>query len=231
MIYLLVLTFVFIAFILGIVLIAYFVALKKRYYRKTYRITNKPKEYLSDEEKGRIGEYQVKIKLQSTSNDVKHKEIHNLIVMDNYGNTHQIDHVEIRENGIFCIETKNYSGLIFGGSNQTFWTQCLNKYTKNKIPNPLNQNRVHVAQIRRVLGYKYKVNSIVVMVQNNAYNIKAINVINVDFLKTYLEDFDGGINLSYLEIDNIYNALMKAGAGLTDEEHLENLRSRGIKSN
>ena len=151
--------------------------------------------------------------------------------MDNYGNTHQIDHVEIRENGIFYIETKNYSGLIFGGSNQTFCTQCLNKYTKNKIQNPLKQNSGHVAQIRRVLSYKYKVNSIVVMVQNNAYNIKANNVINVDFLKTYLEDFDGGTNLSSLEIDDIYKTLMKAGAGLTDEKHLENLRSRGIKSN
>ena len=52
--------------------------------------------------------------------------------MDNYGNTHQIDHVEIRENGIFYIETKNYSGLIFGGSNQTFWTQCLINIQKIK---------------------------------------------------------------------------------------------------
>ena len=53
-----------------------------------------------------------------------------------YGNqTTEIDVVMIHETGIYVIESKNYSGWIFGNENQKQWTQMLNSYTKKRFYN------------------------------------------------------------------------------------------------
>ena len=189
------------------------------------------RRYISEEEKGENGENLVKFILKYYgSKDVAHREINNLIIKDEEGNTHQIDHIEIRENGIFCIETKNYSGLIFGRPNQRYWTQCLNKY-KYKIINPLNQNCGHIKVLNKILNYKYKINSLVVMVKNNADKISVSNVINVKDLRYYLRDYDDGkTSLNKKEIEYIYKILINADAGISNKEHIKNLRNRGINS-
>ena len=70
--------------------------------------------------KGNIGERKVDAKLNPLFfGKVYHQQINNLILIDDNNKTHQIDHVEIRENGIFCIETKNYKGWIFGDENSS----------------------------------------------------------------------------------------------------------------
>ena len=62
-----------------------------------------------------------------------------------YGNqTTEIDVVMIHETGIYVIESKNYSGWIFGNENQKQWTQMLNSYTKKRFYNPVWQNRTHI---------------------------------------------------------------------------------------
>ena len=64
---------------------------------------------LSNRIKGTIGELKVKKKLTPLLfGRVYHRLINNLLLLDENGKSHQIDHIEIRENGIFCIETKNY---------------------------------------------------------------------------------------------------------------------------
>lgn len=67
------------------------------------------------------------------------------------GRTTQIDHVVVSLYGIFVIETKNYSGMIYGGEHSETWTKNVdgNKYT---IPNPIRQNRLHVAAISSILN-------------------------------------------------------------------------------
>lgn len=218
--------FLFFLFTVVVILIVYTI-LKAKKVTKYKSRKPKRKHKLTDEEKGKIGELKVEKRLDNGDKEFEHREINNLILVDNYGNSHQIDHIEIRENGIFCIETKNYSGYIFGSSNQRYWTQCLSKNRKYRILNPLFQNNTHVREIERVLHNKYKVNSLVVMVQNNANKINAYNVINLGFLNEYLIDYDDGTQLSSDEIDEIYNTLLDAESGLTNKEHLDNLRSRG----
>ena len=113
---------------------------------------------------------------------VNHRYITNLILLDSNNRSHQIDHIEIRENGIFCIETKNYSGWIFGSEKQQYWTQCLYK-EKHQFLNPLKQNISHICQIQEALDKKYKINSLVVFVQNNAKKVHISNVVNLKYLK------------------------------------------------
>ena len=92
--------------------------------------------------KGKIGEAKVDSKLNPLIfGKVEHRQINNLVIIDDNGKTHQIDHIEIRTNGIFCIETKNYSGWIFGGENQDKCTQTFPNGEKNQFLNPLKQNK------------------------------------------------------------------------------------------
>lgn len=66
-------------------------------------------------------------------------------------NTTQIDHIVVSEYGVFVIETKNYSGIIYGGENADVWTKNVygNKYS---MPNPIRQNKLHVAAVAAVLN-------------------------------------------------------------------------------
>ena len=91
--------------------------------------------------KGKVGERKVKIKLTSfLFGKSKWKVISNLILIDNNNYTHQIDHVVLRTNGIFCLETKNLNGLIYGNELHKNWTQVFSVNKKFKFYNPIKNN-------------------------------------------------------------------------------------------
>lgn len=71
----------------------------------------------------------------------------------NEGKSSQIDHLVINRTGIFVIETKNYSGRIYGQEDQREWTQVL-QYgkVKNKFYNPIMQNKTHIYALSKVIG-------------------------------------------------------------------------------
>lgn len=184
--------------------------------------------------KGDIGEAVVSAHLSPLFfDDTYHKQIDDLMLIDKNGNSHQIDHVDIRPNGIFCIETKNYSGLIFGNESQSTWTQVL-YHEKHRLPNPIRQNRTHIYCLNQVLGTKYKVHSVIVMVKNNADKINVPYVINLIDLRSYLSNYNDGTLYSVSEMENIYQALCAASrSDLTKEEHIANVQAtqRSIQNN
>lgn len=71
-------------------------------------------------EKGTDGEISVALEIASLDNSTYHA-FHNITVEDKIGTT-QIDHVIISRFGVFVVETKNYSGWIFGNGNDDQWT-------------------------------------------------------------------------------------------------------------
>lgn len=83
------------------------------------------------------------------------------------GRSVQIDHVVVSVYGIFVIETKNYSGRIFGADSSEYWTQCLygNKY---KLRNPLKQNFSHLLALRTLLNIPGKLFFPIVVFLNKA---------------------------------------------------------------
>lgn len=174
---------------------------------------------------GKIGEQKVKRKLNRLIfGRVEHKLINNLILVDENLKSHQIDHVEIRHNGIFCIETKNYSGVIFGNEKQNKWTQCLYGGEKNYFLNPVKQNNSHIYYISKVLGSKYKINSLIVFVKNNSNNIDCEKVINLNKLRKYLKNYNDGICLSTEEMNNIYDKLINSNQHISNRTHIKNIR-------
>lgn len=175
---------------------------------------------------GNVGERTVKIIIDNTLNN--HRLINNIILLDNKGKSHQIDHIYIAENGIFCIETKNYKGLIRGRKNDSDWIEILNK-RKYPFINPLNQNNTHIVQISNILkqyGYNNKINSLIVFVYNNALELGIDNVINVNNLREYLINYNDGTKLSNEDMDNIYTILCNSKSNITKEEHINNIKNK-----
>jgi restriction system protein len=91
--------------------------------------------------KGWTGELKTKI-TQTLFLDLKEYHIYNNVLLNASHGTTQIDHIIVSKYGIFVVETKNKSGLIYGKSNAPFWTQEFYN-TKYKFQNPLRQNYLH----------------------------------------------------------------------------------------
>lgn len=68
------------------------------------------------------------------------------------GSTTEVDVVMLSEAGVFVFESKNYSWWIFGDEKSKMWTQVLNKHTKNKLYNPIWQNRGHISAMQKALS-------------------------------------------------------------------------------
>lgn len=100
-----------------------------------------------------IGEEGERIVKKVLGHDIADEKyvINNLMIV-NEGKSSQIDHLVVCLNGIFVIETKNYSGLILGNENQKEWTQVLGGGSeRHKFYNPVLQNRSHIYAISRII--------------------------------------------------------------------------------
>lgn len=179
--------------------------------------------------KGKLGECLVNDKLNPLFfGKVNHRQINDLVLIDDLGKTHQIDHIEIRQNGIFCIETKNYNGWIFGGEKQDYWTQTLFK-KKHKFLSPIKQNKSHIYHLNKALNGKYKINSLVVMVQDNANRINVPYVVNLCDLKEYLKNFNDGTCYTIEEMDEIYNLIKSCHrTDISKRQHVKNIRQTEV---
>lgn len=183
-----------------------------------------PNFLYTDSVKGKVGEVEVNSALNPLFfGKAEHKQINNLVIIDDGGKSHQIDHIEIRANGIFCIETKNYSGFIFGNEKDKKWTQCLRRGEKNFFYNPIKQNNSHIFYLRKILDNKYNINSLIVFTQNNADKINLNNVINLCDLKNYLNNFNDGTNYTSDEMDYIYNKIISNHTNISNSDHIKNI--------
>ena len=175
----------------------------------------------SNKRRGRSGENQV----ISVLNNIGCRHVSNLVLIDNRNKSHQIDHVVILPNGIFCIETKNYSGRIYGRENDVNWTQVFKTGMKNKFYNPIKQNKSHIYNLRCILGHNYEIYSVIVFTQDNVNNVHLDNVIGISYLQRYLINFNNGIeNYSVEEMNNIYTKLISNHRDISEEEHIKNIK-------
>lgn len=92
----------------------------------------------------------------------KGKVLRNLYVPKDNGETSEIDVVFITRKGIFVIESKNFSGWIFGDEKSAYWTVMLPNKEKNRFYNPIMQNRSHIKWLGQYLDKEIPLFSIVV---------------------------------------------------------------------
>ncbi|MEG0904334.1 MAG: NERD domain-containing protein [Lachnospiraceae bacterium] len=80
------------------------------------------------------------------------KVLRNIYVPKENGETSEIDVVFITQKGIFVIESKNYSGWIFGDEKSAYWTVMLSNRERNKFYNPIMQNHTHIKWLGQYLN-------------------------------------------------------------------------------
>ena len=157
---------------------------------------------------GKLGEMIVAKRLSRLPKE-KYRVINDLLLQSN-GYSSQIDHIVVSIYGIFVIETKNYTGDIYGGPNSEMWTQ--NIYgSKSQLRNPVWQNQGHITAIRKVLGKDWKVPYFnIVLFSNNARlkvnNCPVYNWRRIDYvIGGYVDEV-----ITTETVDKIYSALIKA---------------------
>jgi ssDNA-binding Zn-finger/Zn-ribbon topoisomerase 1 len=79
------------------------------------------------------------------------KILRNVYIPKENGETTEIDVLFITQKGIFVIESKNYSGWIYGDEWDTYWTASLSNGEKNQFYNPIRQNETHMRWLEHYL--------------------------------------------------------------------------------
>lgn len=177
----------------------------------------------SPKTKGAVGELRVKLSLGKDIPNEKY--VINDLLLYNGKKSHQIDHIIIRKTGIFVIETKNYSGQIYGQDNQKEWTQVL-AYGREKYRfyNPIFQNKTHIYALSKIVDRKDCFVSIIVFPEANLMTNFDAYVGSIPDMKRWLK-LDREKILSATEIEKIYNQLIdyKNNPRLTSEQHIGNI--------
>ena len=88
--------------------------------------------------------------------------LRNVYLPKSNGGTSEIDVLFLTRKGIFVIESKNYSGWIFGDENARQWTATLPNGTKNRFYNPIKQNNTHIKWLRTLLNPDVPLYSLIV---------------------------------------------------------------------
>ncbi|MGQ0430501.1 MAG: nuclease-related domain-containing protein [Gammaproteobacteria bacterium] len=144
--------------------------------------------------------------------------------------TTQIDHVLVSRFGIFVIENKDYTGWIFAGPGDRYWTQVLFR-AKFRFQNPIHQNHRHVRAIQELLEFlpADAVRSIVVFTGDAEFKTTIPEgVFTLAGFMAYVEGHTAEI-MSVNRVQFCVGRLETARLSIsktTDVEHVQGLRRR-----
>ena len=108
------------------------------------------KTLLNYENAGQFGEFATEFALTNHNLEGNFRVLKNLY-LPLKGKTTEIDLLMLHEKGVFVFESKNYSGWIFGDSDQLKWTQSLPNGERNQFYNPIRQNQTHIRALAEYL--------------------------------------------------------------------------------
>lgn len=197
---------------------------------KILKIQSSVKRQNEIEQIGKDGEKKV-AKILGKSIPDRQYIINNFLFTDENGASCQIDHIVINRNGIFVIETKNYSGIIYGSKTQREWLQVQPYKNQEKtFYNPLMQNDTHIYRLSRYLNAKNLFHNIVVFLDNaDISNVSTIafpssaipSLINMNF----------GFILSAQQINDIYYRLLdlKKNNRISEKAHVKRIKTAKYK--
>lgn len=209
--------------LLIIALVVFFIVFLKRFNKSFYK---------SDTDKGKEGEVKVAQKLERCATKTS-RLLNDVVLLDSKGESYQIDHIFINENGIWIIETKNWSGRIYGTDEQKEWTQVL-AYgkEKNRMYSPVKQNLTHAHKIQKILKGNIPVIPLVVFVSADISNVKSGYVCSVDELPCVIRK-NYGFFLTPQEIEKYYQALSyyQSQCHVSSEQHtqIREQKQEGLK--
>ncbi|MCL2599019.1 MAG: NERD domain-containing protein [Firmicutes bacterium] len=154
---------ILIAIGLGVYFVAALIAFGKKSNKKGYtKSKRKTKSGFSEEYKDYVNRYKGEqgeawVQSELGQNEAGKKYVLNDVMICNQTKegvaSTQIDHIVLTRYGVFVIETKMYSGRIYGKEGDKHWTQVL-KFgeVKNQLYNPILQNDTHLYALKKYAG-------------------------------------------------------------------------------
>lgn len=136
------------------------------------------------------GERLVRNTLKRFCNETGSHLLNNVTLRLDGGDTTQIDHILVTQKGVFVVETKDYSGWIFGSVTRSTWTQMHDR-RKTKFQKPLCQNYKHVNAVESPLDFlpAGEVKGVVVFSRNSEFKTDSPkDVLYEDEIGTHLVD-------------------------------------------
>lgn len=142
----------------GVLFVGFFATLGSLYYFRrrsfegsTYKQMTQERFLKAVSDKGLWGEYLTTRELEKV--DGYGKFVINTYVPKARGTgLTEIDVTFIHESGIYVLESKNYSGWIFGKEADRQWTQMFKNRFKQKFYNPIKQNEQHLKSLQKFLS-------------------------------------------------------------------------------
>ena len=130
----------------------------------------------------RIGRFRIRRALEARSPDV----LHDFILPGAYGGLVKVDHAILTAGGILCIQTKHYSGIVFGEHEEPQWTN-VDGATRQRFLNPTIQNEGRTRALRNVVP-DVPVDNLVVFTGNVEFPTPPPkNVITLDRLNSFID--------------------------------------------
>ena len=158
-------------------------------------------------DKGAFGEGLIFFELEKLSKPTK--ILTNIYLPTEEGTT-ELDLICITTSGIYVIESKNYSGWIFGSLNSKYWTSMIHG-KKYKFFNPIWQNKKHIKYLQ-VLFPEREITSLIVFSERCEFKKLSIGkniVIKRRQLKRTLRNHQSTTIISEEIINQIYTILKK----------------------
>lgn len=165
-------------FILFLILLGLYIFLYLRFQQSNYRHVSRNSFFKTFINKGFWGEYRIFATLEKLAKP--HHILTNLYIPRKDGTTTEIDLVYLTLQGIFVIESKNYSGWIFGNEKQKYWTQTFENKQKFRFLNPIWQNSAHITALKDVLPEELNQHLHSLIVFNNQAVLKKVTVTSED---------------------------------------------------
>ena len=183
------------------------------------------RKHVSEREKGSRGEMAVSRVLGSLPPGYR---VFNNVCLFQDGVSSQIDHVVVSVYGIFVIETKNYSGRIYGSEKSERW--CEQFYgQKFFLYNPIRQNYSHVRALEKLSGMsRDRFIPVVVFLEGVSLCLDVSSpVIYISQLSGFITGHRDSL-LSDIEVDRFISLLQQRGIydGGFMKSHVNNIRQR-----
>ena len=166
----------------------------------------------------KIGAMRIRRALEARSPDV----LHDFILPGSYGGLIKIDHALLTAGGILCIQTKHYSGIVFGAEDEPQWTN-VDSTLRRRFLNPLIQNEGRTRALQKVVPDVPVANVVVFTGAVEFPTPPPKNVILVDQLDSFIAKFVFGPS-KVKDWDAAW--LTVRSAALTDEDTRKDLRAQ-----
>lgn len=196
--------------------LSYIEKINNEYYTSSYYLsTHLPMDNVMND-KGKYGEYLIFKKLQ-VCEKYGAKFLFNCYLPNGNNKTTEADIILLTLNGIFVIESKNYSGWIFGDEKQETWMQTLpagNKIHKERFFNPIMQNKIHINALKKLIGDALPIYSVIVFsndctLQNINASDQMTEIVTFGYLNSIINNLlnKNPNSLTQEDVTSIYNKL------------------------